>query len=137
MSAKTGFVHPAKPTMFGAFSTPMDKDGNLNEEGIRRHLRRMVDAGIGVYLGSGGSGDGHALSPEEVGELCRIAVDECKGKIPVYCMSSESRTAKEMIAKGRQAIDAGVDLMQYYQVDLGHGRVRTRTEQEAYFRDVL
>jgi 4-hydroxy-tetrahydrodipicolinate synthase len=137
MNSKAGFVHPAKPTMFGAFSTPMDKNGDLDEEGIRRHLRRMIDAGVGVYVGSGGSGDGHALSPEELGELCRIAVDEADGRIPIYCMSSESRTAKEMIAKGRQAINAGVDLMQYYQVDLGHGMVPTVSEQEAYFRDVL
>src|SRR5512139_4210041 len=79
------FRHPNKPIMFSMVVTPMDERGQLDEAGIRAHLQRQIDAGVGVYLGSGGSGEGHALSIDELGQLYRIGVDECKCKVPVYC----------------------------------------------------
>ena len=133
----TEFRHPSKPIMFSMVVTPMDERGRLDEPGIRAHLRRQIDAGVGVYLGSGGSGEGHALSIDELAQLYRIGVDECKGKVPVYCNPPESRSAQEMIDKSRQAIDAGADLVQFYQLDAGHGRMPVLAEQEMYFRDLL
>jgi 4-hydroxy-tetrahydrodipicolinate synthase len=131
------FHHPATPTMFSMVVTPMDQRGRIDEAGMRAHLRRQIDAGVGVYLGSGGSGEGHALSIDELALLYRIGVDECKGKVPVYCNPPESRSANEMLDKSRQAIDAGADLVQFYQLDAGHGRVPVLAEQEMYFRDLL
>ena len=55
------FAHPPQPLMFSMIVTPMDERGQVDEDGVRAHLGRMVDAGVGVYLGSGGSGEGHAL----------------------------------------------------------------------------
>ena len=123
--------------MFSMVVTPMDDQGRLDEAGIRAHLRRQIDAGVGVYLGSGGSGEGHALTIDELAQLYRIGVDECKGKVPVYCNPPEARSANEMLDKSRQAIDAGADLVQFYQLDAGHGRVPVLAEQEMYFRDLL
>jgi 4-hydroxy-tetrahydrodipicolinate synthase len=123
--------------MFSMVVTPMDDQGRLDEAGFRAHLRRQIDGGVGVYLGSGGSGEGHALTIDELAQLYRIGVDECKGKVPVYCNPPEARSANEMLAKSRQAIDAGADLVQFYQLDAGHGRVPVLPEQEMYFRDLL
>lgn len=130
-------VTPAQPTMFCMTVTAMDREGRIDEEGCRAHLRRMIDAGVGVYLGSGGSGQGHALTPEELGRVYQVGVSECKGMIPVYCNPPESRTAQEMLGKCRLAIEAGVDAVQLYQLDSGHGRLPTVGEQERYFRDLL
>ncbi|MEO5839110.1 MAG: dihydrodipicolinate synthase family protein [Acidimicrobiales bacterium] len=131
------FSHPGKPTMFSMVVTPMDYRGRLDEAGIRAHLQRQIDAGVGVYLGSGGSGEGRALTIDELAQLYRIGVEECKGKVPVYCNPPEARSANEMLEKSRQAIDAGADLVQFYQLDAGHGRVPVLAEQEMYFRDLL
>ncbi|MEO8694467.1 MAG: dihydrodipicolinate synthase family protein [Acidimicrobiales bacterium] len=131
------FSHPATPIMFSMSVTPMDSRGHLDEARIRAHLRRQIDAGVGIYLGSGGSGEGHALTIDELAQLYRIGVDECKGKVPVYCNPPEARSANEMLAKSRQAIYAGADLVQFYQLDAGHGRVPVLAEQEMYFRDLL
>jgi 4-hydroxy-tetrahydrodipicolinate synthase len=57
--------------------------------------------------------------------------------VPVYCNPPEARSANEMLDKARQAIDAGADLVQFYQLDAGHGRVPVLAEQELYFRDLL
>ena len=94
--APGAFTHPARPIMFSMVVTPTDAEGAPDEEGIRRHLRRMIDARVGVYLGSGGSGDGHALDLDELARVYEIGVDECKGKVPVYCNPPEARSAREM-----------------------------------------
>ena len=130
-------VTPSIPTVFSMVVTPMNRDGLIDEEGFRAHLQRMVAAGVGVYLGSGGTGQGHALEPRELSRIYEIGVGECKGKVPVYCNPPEARTAKEMLWKCRLAVEADVDLVQVYQLDSGHGRIPTAKEQELYFRDVL
>jgi 4-hydroxy-tetrahydrodipicolinate synthase len=130
-------VTPSLPTMFSMVVTPMDRAGIIDEDAFRAHLRRMVAARVGVYLGSGGTGQGHALDRDELSQIYQIGVSECKGRIPVYCNPPESRTAKEMLWKCHLAVDADVDLVQIYQLDSGHGRIPTAREQELYFRDVL
>ncbi|MCL0102250.1 dihydrodipicolinate synthase family protein [Dehalococcoidia bacterium] len=130
-------MNPTKPTMFCMVVTPMDEKGQLDEEGCRTHLRRMVDAGIGVYMGSGGSGEGHALDLAELGRLYQIGVEECKGKVPIYCNPPEARSANEMLNKARLGVEAGMDMVQLYQLDAGHGRSPVYVEQERYFRDIL
>ncbi len=131
------FEHPKKPIMFSMIVTPMEKDGKLDERGIREHLRRQVAAGVGVYLGSGGSGEGHALTHEERFRLYQIGVEECQGKVPVYCNPPEARSAEEMLVTVRLAVEAGIDCVQLYQMDAGHGRIPVVAEQEGYFRDLL
>lgn len=133
----TEFVHPSRPLMFSMVVTPMDRDGRIDEAATRAHLRRMIDAGVGVYLGSGGSGEGHALELDELARLYEIGVDECRGKVPVYCNPPESRSAAEMLRKSLAAVNAGADLVQFYQLDSGHGRQPPLAEQERYFRDLL
>lgn len=133
----TTFTHPERPLMFCMVVTPMQPDGTLDEPTIRSHLRRMVSARVGVYLGSGGSGEGHALALDELEMLYRIGVEECKGKVPVYCNPPEARSAQEMLGKVRRAVDVDVELVQLYQLDAGHGRQPVRLEQERYFRDLL
>ena len=39
--------------MFCMAATPFTEDGSLDEAGLRAHLRRLVAAGNGIYLGSG------------------------------------------------------------------------------------
>lgn len=123
--------------MFCMVVTPMHPDGRIDEDGFRAHLRRMVAAGIGVYIGSGGTGEGHALSLDELGLIYSIGVEECAGKVPVYCNPPEARSAREMLDKAGRGIEAGIDAVQFYQLDAGHGRVPVLAEQERYFRDLL
>jgi 4-hydroxy-tetrahydrodipicolinate synthase len=117
--------------------TPFTADGSFDEDGIRRHLRRMAAAGVGVYLGGGGSGEGYVLAPAEAQRLLEIGVAELAGKVPVRSMGTEPRSAAEMIGQVRIAAAAGVDAAQIYSLDAGHGHRPTRPEMQAYFDDVL
>ncbi|MEO7370192.1 MAG: dihydrodipicolinate synthase family protein [Ilumatobacteraceae bacterium] len=118
-------------------ATPFAADGSLDEPALRSHLRRLADAGIGVYLGSGGAGEGHALSPAELDRLYRVGVEECRGKTPAFANPPEARTADEMLSKTMLAVNAGIDCVQIYALDGGHGMRPTEAEQNVYYRTLL
>src|SRR5580692_11523738 len=92
-----GAVDPARASTFVISITPFTQDGALDEAAVRGHLRRMAAAGIGVYLGGGGSGEGYVLSPDETKRLLQIGVEELQGKVPVRAMGVEPRTSLDMI----------------------------------------
>lgn len=126
-----------KPLVFCMASTPFTADDRVDEPGFRAHLRRLVGAGVGVYLASGGAGEGHAMTAEELARVYAIGVEECKGKVPVYANPPEPRTAKQMLAMMQSAVKAGVDVVQIYPVDAGHAMKPTYLEQETYYRELL
>lgn len=117
--------------------TPFHLDESLDEDGLRRHLARMREAGIGVYLAGSGSGEGYSLSEDETRRILQIGVEELKGRVPVRAMGVEPRTAKQMVRIARIAEESGVDALQVYSLDAGHGTMPTNGEMEAYYRDVL
>lgn len=117
--------------------TPFDRDGKLDEAAFRLHLDRMATAGVGVYIGGGGSGEGFTLSPAESQRVLEIGVDQIAGRVPVRAMGIEPRTAQEMIEYLSMAAATGVDAAQVYSLDPGHGHRPTPQEVETYLTDVL
>jgi 4-hydroxy-tetrahydrodipicolinate synthase len=125
------------PSTFVVSITPFALDGSLDEVALRGHLRRMRDAGIGVYLAGSGSGEGFTLSPGELARILEIGAEELSGIVPVRAMGVEPRTAEQMIELGRVVERVGLDAMQVYSLDMGHGNQPTRAELERYLRTVL
>lgn len=123
--------------MFCMAATPFKDDGSLDEDELRTHLRRLVAADNGVYLGSGGAGEGHVLTVSELRRIYDIGVEECKGRIPTYANPREARSAEQQYEVAREAVAAGVDCVQLYPLDGGHGMRPTEREQETYYRDLL
>ena len=97
----------------------------------------MVAAGIGVYVGGGGSGEGFVLSTSERLRILEIAAEELRGKVPFRSMGVETRSAEEMIEYAQVAESVGVDAAQIYSLDLGHGHLPTQDEILEYLIDVL
>ena len=97
----------------------------------------MVAAGIGVYVGGGGSGEGFVLTPGERRRILEIAAEELSGKVAFRSMGVETRSADEMIEYARVAEAVGVDAAQIYSLDLGHGHLPTQAEVLEYLTDVL
>jgi len=126
-----------KPSVFVISITPFDADGRLDEAALRAHLDRMADAGVGVYLGGGGSGEGFTLDDAEARRVLEIGVDQIGGRVPVRAMGIEPRTADQMAAYVAMAAEVGVDAAQVYSLDPGHGHRPTSAEVEAYLRQVL
>jgi len=126
-----------QPSVFAISITPFDSDGRLDEPALQAHLDRMAAAGVGVYLGGGGSGEGFALDENEARRVLEIGVDRIGGQVPVRAMGIEPRTADQMIDYIGVAGEVGVDAAQIYSLDPGHGHRPTPAEVEVYLRAVL
>jgi dihydrodipicolinate synthase/N-acetylneuraminate lyase len=109
----------------------------LDEDALAEFLCRLVDAGLGVYLASGGSGEGHALTPPEIRRVYDIGVSVGKGKVPVNANPPEQHTPRAMIEQAEIAIAAGVDVINIYGPTVLHGYRPTPAEITAYFDEVL
>ena len=117
--------------------TPFHEDGEVDYDGARAHLTRLRDAGVGVYVAGGGSGEGHTLSDDEVAKLLALGSEVLKGKVPVRAMGVEPRTPKQMIALVRVAAETGMDATQIYSLDMGHLGQPAADELDRYYNDVL
>jgi 4-hydroxy-tetrahydrodipicolinate synthase len=135
-SASVG-IDPERASTFVIAITPFTVDGGFDEGAVRDHLARMAAADIGVYVGGGGSGEGYVLSDAEARRLLEISVEELKGIVPVRAMGVEPRTSAHMIEFVEMAADVGLDAVQIYSLDQGHGHRPTQEEIHRYFDDVL
>lgn len=117
--------------------TAFAPDEALDEEAQRAHLRRMAAAGVGVYLAGSGSGEGYTLTEAEVRRVLEIGAEELAGRVPVRAMGVEPRSAAQMIELARIAKASGMEAVQLYSLDQGHGNRPRPDELERYLRDVL
>ena len=65
-----------------ALVTPFDKDGNVDEAGVRRLARRQIDAGIHFLVPCGTTGESPTLSEDERVRVVELVVEEAAGKVP-------------------------------------------------------
>jgi len=117
--------------------TPFNDKFQVDETALRKHLRRLRDAGVSVYIGAAGAAEGNTLTLEERDRILAIAVEELKGKVPVKAAGVEPRDAAEMVEFLRSAEALKVDSAQIYSMDMGHGLVPNRKEMETYFRTAI
>jgi 4-hydroxy-tetrahydrodipicolinate synthase len=66
-----------------ALVTPFRKDLSLDEETLRRLVRRQIAAGINFLVPCGTTGESPTLSHEEHLRVVAITIEEAKGKVPV------------------------------------------------------
>jgi 4-hydroxy-tetrahydrodipicolinate synthase len=118
-------------------TTPFTESGDLDEQAYRDHLQRMVDAGVGIFVGSPGSGAVHSLNRDEFRRTCEIAVEVGGGRVPVYSMTPESHNLKVLIEWAQTASETGVDEVQLWQLMGGHHMIPTQADQLAFWRAQL
>ncbi|AZS88000.1 5-dehydro-4-deoxyglucarate dehydratase [Streptomyces griseoviridis] len=72
---------PSGPLFFPV--TAYGPDGGLDLDVYRAHVRRGVDAGAAAVFACCGTGEFHALTPEEYERCVRAAVEAAGGRVPV------------------------------------------------------
>lgn len=87
--------------------TPFAASGRVDREVLAEHLRRGLAAGPGGVFVACGTGEFHALSPDEYGEAVRTAVETVAGRVPVYAGTGGPLPLARQYA--RIAQDAGAD----------------------------
>jgi 5-dehydro-4-deoxyglucarate dehydratase len=63
--------------------TAYGPDGAVDLDVFRAHVRAGLDAGAGAVFACCGTGEFHALTPQEFGECVAAAADEAGGRVPV------------------------------------------------------
>jgi 4-hydroxy-tetrahydrodipicolinate synthase len=124
-------------TLICRTATLFAADGALDEAALRQHLQSLVDHGHGAYLASGGSGEGHVLSVEELRRVYAIGVETCRGKVPVFANPPEQHTAQATLEQSQLAISCGVEMVNVYGPSGLHGYVPTDEEFERYHDELL
>jgi len=75
-----------------ALVTPLDKDGELLEQGLRDVLDYTINNGVhGVFV-LGSSGEIYGLSDAQKRRVVEITVEHVNGRVPVYAGASEITT---------------------------------------------
>jgi 4-hydroxy-tetrahydrodipicolinate synthase len=118
-------------------ATTFSKTGELDEEGFRQFLRRIIDAKVGIFFGSAGAGEGHALTMDELRRVYRIGVEECRGKVPAQANLPDEHTADATLGHAQIAIEAGIDVVHLCTLEGRHGMQPTDRELIAYYDDLL
>ena len=118
-------------------ATTFGKDGALDEDAMARFLQRFVDAKLGIYLASAGSGESHAMTRAEIKRVYEIGVSLAKGKIQVNANPPEQHTARATREQTLLAIESGVEVVNVYGPASWHGFKPTDQEYFAYYDDVL
>ena len=105
MGKKTGF----KPRgIIPAVITPLTRDGKINEKALRKLLNYLIDGGVHGLFVVGTTGEFYGLTPEEKRNIFGIAVDETKGKVPVYA-GTNGITTRESVMLTQIAEECKVD----------------------------
>ncbi len=91
-----------------AMVTPLTDDGKVNEKVLRRFIDYLIEGGSHGLFIVGTTGEFYGLSPEEKKEVFEIAVDQTRGRVPLYA-GTGAITTKEAILLTRHAEEAKVD----------------------------
>jgi 5-dehydro-4-deoxyglucarate dehydratase len=99
--------------------TPFTESGAVDLDQLARHIAGGVDAGPGGVFIACGTGEFHALDPQEFGPVVRTAVDVVAGRVPVYAGAGGSvAQAKQFAMAARDAGADGLLLLPPYLVEM-------------------
>ncbi len=91
-----------------AMVTPFDKEGKVDEEGLRENVRFQIKSGIHGLVPVGSTGECATLSYEEHNRVVEVVVDAAKGKVPVLA-GTGSNSTWETIMLTKHAKEVGAD----------------------------
>ena len=91
-----------------ALVTPFRRDLSLDEEALRRLVRRQIDAGINFLVPCGTTGESPTLTHHELRRVVEITIEEARGKVRVVAGAGGYNTA-EVIERARDYESMGAD----------------------------
>src|SRR3954471_15223948 len=91
-----------------AMVTPFARDFTVDEDALRRLIRRQIEKGIDFLVPCGTTGESPTLSRAEHLRVIEITVEESRGKVPVLGGAGGYNTA-EVIELAQDLARIGVD----------------------------
>ncbi len=90
--------------------TPMNPDESVNLEVLRQQIERMIAGGVHGLFAFGTNGEGYILNEKEKIEVLEAAIDQVKGRVPVYAGSGCISTA-DTVRMSKKAQELGADVL--------------------------
>ena len=90
--------------------TPMNADEGVNLEELRNQIERLIDGGVHGIFPFGTNGEGYILNEKEKEAVLEAAIDQVKGRVPVYAGSGCISTA-DTIRMSVRAQELGADVL--------------------------
>lgn len=90
--------------------TPMFPDESINIQELRNQIDRQIAGGVHGIFPFGTNGEGYILSLKEKEEVLEAAVDQVKGRVPVYAGSGCIST-RDTVYMSRRAEALGADAL--------------------------
>lgn len=99
-----------KSGFYTALGTPLDEDGNIIEESLRREIEMQIEAGASGLLLLGSMGIEESVKLDAWGEAARIAADAVNGRVALFvgAMDNSVWRVKERLALLRGLNISGV-----------------------------
>ena len=91
-----------------AMVTPFRPDLALDEEALRRLIRRQLESGIHFLVPCGTTGENPTLSKKEQRRVVEITLEEAKGKVPILAGAGGYDT-RGVVEMAREYESMGVD----------------------------
>jgi 4-hydroxy-tetrahydrodipicolinate synthase len=110
-----------------AVVTPMHEDGSLDLDAYRRLIDWHIAEGTNAIVSVGTTGESPTVTPEEHGELIRVAVETVKGRVPVIAGTGGNSTSEaiELTEHARKVgADATLQVVPYYNKPTQEGLYR-------------
>jgi 4-hydroxy-tetrahydrodipicolinate synthase len=79
-----------------ALVTPFTRDGSVDDAGVRRLVRRQIDAGVHFLSPCGTTGEAPTLSQSEKVHVVELIVQEAAGRVPVLAGAGGYNTGDVM-----------------------------------------
>ncbi|UUU20091.1 5-dehydro-4-deoxyglucarate dehydratase [Streptomyces sp. DSM 40750] len=97
--------------------TPFASDGSVDEERLAQHIEAGVTAGAGGVFVACGTGEFHALTPDEIERATRVAVTVTAGRVPVLAAAGgPPPVARDQAVRVERAGADGILLLPPYLV---------------------
>src|SRR5687768_1814575 len=117
--------------------TPFTPSGSIDLHVLEKHLRSGLDAGPGGVFIACGTGEFHALEPQEFGDVVRTAVETVAGRVPVYAGAGGSIAQAKLFATAAKANGAdGLLLLPPYLVEVPAAGLLDYTREVAAATDL-
>jgi 4-hydroxy-tetrahydrodipicolinate synthase len=91
-----------------ALVTPFRRDLTLDEDALRRLVRRQIEAGVDFLVPCGTTGESPVLTHEEHLRVVEVTLEEAAGKAPVVAGAGGNDTAK-IVRLARELESMGVN----------------------------
>ena len=110
-----------------AIVSPMHDDGSLDFDAYRRLINWHVAEGTSAIVAVGTTGESPTVTPNEHGELIKVAVEAARGRVPVIAGTGGNSTAEaiELTRHAKQVgADATLQVVPYYNKPTQEGLYR-------------